>query len=393
MKLISHALQKTGCADTLTQGLHLFKLSDFGFGNVSCVETAAVGGAAHLVSFASTGSATSSLFVARYYGSECAGFSVPATDGFTTLVWGRDEEEEACRNLVEHFPTGILACKSDTYDACRLCRECWGGKMLDEVKQREGVLLIRLDSESSSIHDVLRVLECLKETFGHSTTCTGHMQLPPCVQVLFECEDLRGLGHLLEEMNAQDWAANNLCFGSSTGLLQNVNQDMLRCAFRCTYSKVQGKDVHVTSGSVVDRKHASTNGRVALCMEDGVWATATQDEDDASHDQLVEVFRDGKVLVEHTFSEIRRRAECRMRLPAGPLCTMPESRPLEVLLQEETTATSNDLTCLPHEADAWRPADLPPTIYTHSMEVTEGCIQDDNSSCDLETGSGEIMAF
>merc|ERR1719433_727572 len=298
------------------------------------------------------------------------------------------------RNLVEHFPTGILACKSDTYDACQLCRECWGGKMIDEVKQREGVLLIRLDSQSSSIHDVVRVLESLKEKFGYSNTCTGHMQLPPCVQVLFECQDLQGLGHLLEEMDAQGWAANNLCFGSSTGLLQKVNQDMLKFAFRCTYSKVQGKDVHVTSGSAVDLQHSSTNGRVVLCMEDGVWTTTTQDEDVISHDQLVEVFRDGKVLVEHSFAEIRRRAECRMRLPVGPPCSMPERGPPEVLLQEETTATSHDLKCLPHEGDAWRQADLPPATYTQPMEVTEGCIQDDDSSsCDLEKGSNGTMSF
>mmetsp|Transcript_7554 Transcript_7554/g.13951 ORF Transcript_7554/g.13951 Transcript_7554/m.13951 type:complete len:1066 (-) Transcript_7554:200-3397(-) len=384
MKLISHALAKTGCSDSLQQGIHLFKLSDFGFGHASSVEAAAVGGASHLVSFASTGNAASSLLVAQYYGSECAGFSMPASDSFTTLTWGSDEEE-ACRKLVEHFPTGIVACKSDTYDACRLCKEYLGGThLVDEVRQRDGVLLIRLDSESSSSHDVIQVLETLNDKFGHSTTCTGHMQLPPYLQVLFECEDLQGLEQILEEMSSQGWAANNLCFGSSTGLLQKVNQDMVRCAFRCTYTKVQGKDVHVTGGSGADLKHALKSGKVALYMEDGVWTTATQDDDVLSHDQLVEVFCDGKILVEHHFSEIRKRAECRMRLPMGPPCTMPEDTPLEIVLQEETTATSHDAAHLQRDGEAWGEAAVPPIFYTQPMEVTEGCIQYDSD--DLEEG-------
>jgi len=217
------------------------------------------------------------------------------------------------------------------------------------------------------------------------------MQLPPYVQVLFECEDPEELGHLLDEMNAQGWAANNLCFGSSTGLLQKVSQDMLSCAFRYTSSKVQGKDVHVTSGSVADQKHASNSGRVALCTEDADGTTATQDENAVSHDQLVEVFRDGTVLVEHLFSEIRRRAECRIRLPAGFHCNLPESKSIEVLLQEETTATSNDASYLQRGGQAWREADLPPATFTQPMEVTEGSIEDDDesslySACDLEEG-------
>lgn len=386
MKLISRALQKTGCSDALAQGIHLFKLSDFGFGTASSVEAAAVGGAAHLVSFASTGNASASLLVARYYESECAGFSVPASDSFTTLIWGPNEEDEACRKHLEHFPTGISACKSDTYDACRLCTDCWGGKLVDEVKQREGVLLIRLDNESSSIHDVIRVLESLKDRFGHSTTCTGHMQLPPYLQVLFECGDLEGLKHLLEELTAQGWAANNVCFGSSTGLLQKVNRDMLSCAFRCTYTQVQGTDVHVSSGFVADAMLPLKSGRVALYMEDGYWTTAAQAEELKPHDQLVEVFRDGKVLVEYPFSEIRRRAECRTLQPASFPCTMPEDRSMEVLLQEETTATSADTTTyLQRDGQAWRQAALPPTSYTQPMELTEDCIHDDDSS-DLEEG-------
>ena len=56
-----------------------FKLHDFGFRGVSSVESAGIGGCAHLVNFAGTDTIQALVVARNFYGSQCAGFSVPAS--------------------------------------------------------------------------------------------------------------------------------------------------------------------------------------------------------------------------------------------------------------------------------------------------------------------------
>ena len=60
-----------------------FKLHDFGFRGVSSVESAAIGGAAHLVNFMGTDTMAGLICAREYYGEPCAGFSVAAAEHST----------------------------------------------------------------------------------------------------------------------------------------------------------------------------------------------------------------------------------------------------------------------------------------------------------------------
>jgi nicotinamide phosphoribosyltransferase len=57
-----------------------FKLHDFGFRGVSSVESAAIGGVGHLVSFQGTDTVAALVCARKYYTCPMAGFSVPATE-------------------------------------------------------------------------------------------------------------------------------------------------------------------------------------------------------------------------------------------------------------------------------------------------------------------------
>merc|ERR1712187_566332 len=69
-KIITKYLKETGTADVIEKGLHLFKLHDFGFRGVSSVESAAIGGASHLVNFLGTDTLAALACAKEYYG-EC----------------------------------------------------------------------------------------------------------------------------------------------------------------------------------------------------------------------------------------------------------------------------------------------------------------------------------
>ena len=102
-----------------------FKLHDFGFRGVSSVETAGVGGAAHLVSFKGTDTTPGILVARDYYDCPMAGFSIPASEHSTITSWGRNGELDAFANMLEQYPKGLVACVSDSFDIFRACRNFW----------------------------------------------------------------------------------------------------------------------------------------------------------------------------------------------------------------------------------------------------------------------------
>merc|ERR1712061_277876 len=121
--------------------------------------------------------------------------------------------------------------------------------------------------------------------------------------------DIRSLKTILEAMKAQGWAADNLVFGSGGALLQKLHRDTLKCAFKCSYATVNGEGVDVVKDPVTDPGKKSKKGRLTLELNDGKWSTVTEGNGKVEDDKLVEIFRDGKLLVDDTFADIRQRSE------------------------------------------------------------------------------------
>ena len=50
--------------------------------------------------------------------------------------------------MLRQFPTGLVACVSDSYNIWNACEEVWGEQLKDEVVARgdQGTLVIRPDS-------------------------------------------------------------------------------------------------------------------------------------------------------------------------------------------------------------------------------------------------------
>jgi nicotinamide phosphoribosyltransferase len=48
--------------------------------------------------------------------------------------------------MLTQFPTGPVACVSDSYDIYKACDTIWGDKLKTLVEQRDGTLVIRPDS-------------------------------------------------------------------------------------------------------------------------------------------------------------------------------------------------------------------------------------------------------
>ncbi|MFM8933125.1 MAG: nicotinate phosphoribosyltransferase [Gemmataceae bacterium] len=297
-KVIHKALEETGDPSGIG-----FKLHDFGFRGVTCPEQAAIGGAAHLVNFQGTDNLAALALARDFYEEPCAGFSIPAAEHSTITSWGREREEDACRNMLDQFPSGLVAVVSDSYDVFRCCADIWGGALRDQVLARDGVLVIRPDSGDPPTV-VVKVLDILGEKFGTTQNAKGYRVLHPKVRVIQgDGVDFTMLGRILQAMAAAGWSADNISFGSGGGLLQKLNRDTQRFAFKCSSVTVDGVERDVFKQPVTDSSKRSKAGRMKLVLDKNTHATVPLS--DPRPDLLRTVFRDGVLLESQSFASIR----------------------------------------------------------------------------------------
>jgi nicotinamide phosphoribosyltransferase len=300
---IAAFLQETG-----TPALLPFKLHDFGFRGVSSVETAAQGGAAHLVNFQGTDNVAGIVHAQRYYGAGMPGFSIPAAEHSTITAWGREHEADAYRNMLHQFPVGLVAVVSDSYDVLAACRKIWGEELKADVLARDGTLVVRPDSGDPPTI-VVQVLDILGEAFGTSLNDKGYRLLDPHVRVIQgDGIDREMLKKILEAMRASQWSADNIAFGSGGGLLQKLNRDTCKYAFKCSAATVGGRERDVFKQPATDRGKISKKGRLKLILRAGQYATVRDTIDHPEPDLLQDVFLNGELKNRQTWESICNRA-------------------------------------------------------------------------------------
>jgi nicotinamide phosphoribosyltransferase len=293
-----------------------FKLHDFGYRGVSSEETAAVGAGAHLVNFKGTDTVAGIRFLQEYYRSSAMeGFSVPAAEHSTVTAWGREHEKEAYDNMLTQFPQGTVAVVSDSYNVYEACERLWGQELRDKVLQREGTLVVRPDSGNPR-EVVLKVLEILAARFGATTNGKGYRVLHPKVRVIQgDGVNYWTIQDTLTAMNRAGWSADNITFGMGGALLQQLNRDTQKFAFKCSNVTVNGQDRDVFKDPVDGHDKASKRGRLTLHSSSGGWMTKPTSRDAVDpDDRLQTVFREGELLTAQTIAQIRERANSQKAL-------------------------------------------------------------------------------
>lgn len=291
-----------------------FKLHDFGARGVSSAQSAGLGGMAHLVNFQGTDTMEALLAARRYYGTDMAGFSIPAAEHSTMTSWGRDREEDAYRNMLDRFDGAgrIVAVVSDSYDLDAAVANIWGGSLRDKVSGRAGTLVVRPDS-GDPIETPLRTVKTLWEKFGGSVNAKGYRVLDPHVRVIQgDGMTIDSIGRLVARMIEEGFAIDNIAFGMGGGMLQHVNRDTLRFAMKANAmqdDRGEWRDVFKMPSTDPDK--ASKAGRQAVVMRDGRMAAARLDSVNPGADLLVPVWRNGEMLVRHDFDAVRARSEGR----------------------------------------------------------------------------------
>ena len=305
-KVILDALERTGTPADIA-----FKLHDFGARGVSSLESAGIGGMAHLVNFMGTDTVESLLFARRYYGADMAGFSVPAMEHSTVTSWGRENEVSSYRNMVKKNgkPGGIVSAVSDSYDIFNACK-LWGTELKQDIIDSGATLVVRPDSGHPAAV-VLRCLQILDEHFGSTINEKGFKVLNNVRVLQGDGINIESVGEILDTIIAKGFSADNLVFGQGGALLQIVNRDDQKFAMKCSAAFVNDKWVDVFKDPITDKGKQSKKGKLSLHKDNnGDFYTFT-DKDRGYHDLpdvLEVVFENGVLVRDMTFEEVRNNA-------------------------------------------------------------------------------------
>jgi nicotinamide phosphoribosyltransferase len=186
----------------------------------------------------------------------------------------------------------------------------WGTELKELVLGREGVLVVRPDSGDPAT-TALQCLEILGEKIGMETNSKGYKMLDPHVRMIWgDGIDYESLQEILATITGAGWSSDNMAFGSGGGLLQKLNRDTQKCAFKCAMAVVDGEEREVFKDPITDPGKKSKKGRLSIHPQEGGsgWVTKMGPDADEASSAIQPVYENGVLLSDCTWAEVTGRA-------------------------------------------------------------------------------------
>ena len=294
-----------------------FQLHDFGYRGVSSVESAGIGGMSHIINFFGTDTTKGIRYAKKFYGyQKMPAFSVRASEHSIMTSLGPEGEGKIIESHLNKYPTGIISEVADSFNHLKFV-DMVAKKFKTKVLEREGKFVFRPDS-GDPVSVSGDMYELLEEFFGSTKNSKGYKVLHPKVGLLWgDGIDYMGIRSILASFRCKGWASSNIVFGMGGGLLQKVNRDTQRFAIKCSAQYRDGKWVDIFK-SPLDSTKKSKKGRLALIKdEEGIFHTVSENVADPDvaifngkeyPNILIPVFKNGELLKDYTFEEVRANA-------------------------------------------------------------------------------------
>ena len=294
-KLCNFYLDVTGSSkDNLN-----FMLHDFGYRGASSTESSRLAGSAHLLSFSGTDTVPSLAIPANYYNTdEIQGFSVQATEHSVMTAMGPDGEMEQAINVVQNAHDGILSIVIDSYNYKNFLENaCIKGHALNDeinnfLNKAEGNKVVFRPDSGEPISTTIDCLEIIEKGFGTHKTDKGYKIFNENIGLLW---------------------GDGLDYQMGGGLHTAVNRDTQRNAFKCSAQLREGKWIDIFK-KPLDTSKKSKKGRLKLLVNDN-FEYKTVPIESEGEDQLRTVFKNGELLIDDSFEDIKKRTETYNKFP------------------------------------------------------------------------------
>jgi nicotinamide phosphoribosyltransferase len=161
-----------------------------------------------------------------------------------------------------------------------------------------------------------RLIEILGEKFGYTVNAKGFKVLNNVRLIQGDGINELTVRSILGAFAAMGWSADNIAFGMGGALLQAVDRDTQKFAMKASSAKINGEWIDVVKDPITDPGKKSKAGRVTLWKSGGEFVSAVE-QPKGWHDRAVgdfadvleEVYRDGRLVKEMTFEEVRANAK------------------------------------------------------------------------------------
>ena len=300
---------------------------DFSMRGMAALEAALISGAGHLLSFTGTDTIPAIDFLETYYNAdsnaELIGGSVAATEHSVMSMGTNNAEQVTFKRLItEVYPKGIVSVVSDTWDLWKVLT-VYIPNLKEEILSRDGKLVIRPDSgdpvkiicgDSSSDDINVRkgVVELLWDTFGGHVNEKGYKELDSHVGAIYgDSITLERAQQICEGLKAKGFASTNVVLGIGSFTYQYNTRDTFGFAMKATYGEVDGEGRDIYKDPITDDgTKKSARGLIKIVKDGDSYKMIDRVSwEEEQQGELVEVFRDGKLVVDHKLSDIRARVK------------------------------------------------------------------------------------
>ncbi len=300
---------------------------DFSFRGLTGPETAALSGAAHLLSFTGTDTVPAIDLLEQYYGAdsdkELVGGSVPATEHSVMCMGMQDDEMETFKRLLtETYPAGPLSVVSDTWDFWKVLTE-YLPLLKREIMARDGKLIVRPDSGdpvkiicgdpafTNANAEGRGAIQVLWGIFGGIVNKEGYKELDPHIGLIYgEAITLERQEEILHKLKVKGFASTNVVFGIGSYTYQYVTRDTYGFAIKSTFGATLSRgNLPIFKDPATD-SGLKKSARGLLRVDSnpyGLYVTEDVSWDEEIGGELRIIFRDGRAHNVQTLAEVRAR--------------------------------------------------------------------------------------
>ncbi|AUX18270.1 nicotinate phosphoribosyltransferase [Flavobacterium columnare] len=298
---------------------------DFSMRGMGGIESAVISGMGHLLSFTGTDTIPAIDALETYYNAnsdaELVGGSVAATEHSVMCMGTTEGEFETFQRLIcEIYPKGIVSIVSDTWDLWKVLTD-YMPRLKETILSRDGKVVIRPDSgnpvlilcgnpDGKTEQERKGVVELLWDVFGGTTNAKGYKELAPQIGAIYgDSITVERATQICEKLKQKGFASTNVVLGIGSYTYQYNTRDTFGFAMKATYGEVNGEGREIFKDPITDDgTKKSAKGLMKVVLENGTYQLIDQVSwEEEQQGQLKEVFRDGKLIIDQSLSEIRSR--------------------------------------------------------------------------------------
>jgi len=294
-------------------------------------ESAAICGAAHLLSFTGTDTIPAIDVCEDYYGAnaekELIGGSIPATEHSVMCMGGEASEFETFRRLIEDvYPSGPVSIVSDTWDYWKILTETLPA-LKDTIMNRNGKVVIRPDSGDpvkiicgDRDADILSpeyrgTIQVLWDVFGGTINSKGYKELDTHIGAIYgDSITYERANQITDQLMQAGFASTNIVFGIGSFTYQYVTRDTFGMAMKATSGVIKGQRVTISKNPKTDDglKKSAKGLLVVQSTETGfkLFENVSEEEEAAGGD-LAMIYENGLTGRTQSLAEIRARLKQR----------------------------------------------------------------------------------